>query len=81
MTDINQQALLNFTSPPLLFQEKLWGKNITIEIPSLSEVSGQLTNSSPKSDSINDNLTSGNGLSMTSPIFIDFIYKQCAKYK
>jgi hypothetical protein len=72
MTDINQQALLNFTSPPLLFQEKLWGKNITIEIPSLSEVSGQLTNSSPKSDSINDNLTSGNGLSMTSPIFIDF---------
>ena len=72
MTDINQQALLNFTSPPLLFQEKLWGKNITIEVPAVSEISGQLTNSLPKSDSINDNLTSGSGLSMTAPIFIDF---------
>jgi hypothetical protein len=72
MTDINQQALLNFTSPPLLFQEKLWGKNITIEIPALSQISNQLTNSSPKSNSVNYNLTSGNGLSMTSPIFIDF---------
>lgn len=72
MTDINQQALLNFTSPPLLFQEKLWGKNITIEVPAVSEISGQLTSSLPKSDSINDNLTSGSGLSMTAPIFIDF---------
>jgi hypothetical protein len=72
MTDINQQALLNFTSPPLLFQEKLWGKNITIEVPAVSEISGQLTSSLPKSDSINYNLTNGNGLSMTAPIFIDF---------
>ncbi len=72
MTDINQQALLNFTSPPLLFQEKLWGKNITIEVPAVSEISGQLTSSLPKSDSINDNLTNGSGLSMTAPIFIDF---------
>jgi hypothetical protein len=72
MTDINQTYLLNYTSPPLLFQEKLWGKNITIEIPALNEISSQLNGGVPKEDSINYNLTNGNGLSMTSPIFIDF---------
>lgn len=72
MTDNNQTNLLNFTSPPLLFQEKLWGKNISFDIPSLNYISSQLTNRLPKEDSINYNLTDGNGLSTTSPIFIDF---------
>jgi hypothetical protein len=72
MTNINQQYLLNFTSPPLLFQEKLWGKNITIEIPSLSEISSQVLDGKPKENSINYNLTDNVGLSSTAPIFIDF---------
>ena len=72
MTDINQQYLLNFTSPPLLFQEKLWGKNISIDIPALSELSSQVSNNSPLADSVNYNLTGGIGLSSNSPIFIDF---------
>jgi hypothetical protein len=72
MTDVSQQNLMNFTSPPLLFQEKLWGKNITIEIPSVSELSSQRVNNRPRENSINANLTTGNGLSLTSPIFIDF---------
>jgi len=72
MTDVNQQYLLNFTSPPLLFQEKLWGKNISIHIPAVSEVSSQLTNNRPTENSLNFNLTNGVGLSLNSPIFIDF---------
>lgn len=72
MTDVSQQYLLNFTSPPLLFQEKLWGKNIKIEIPAVSEVSAQLSNNRPIEDSLNDNLTNSTGLSLNSPIFIDF---------
>jgi hypothetical protein len=72
MTDVSQQYLMNFTSPPLLFQEKLWGKNITIEIPALSELAAQLEDSRPKENSINANLTNGSGLSSTTPIFIDF---------
>lgn len=72
MTDIGQQYLLNFSSPPLLFQEKLWGKNVSIQIPSVNEISNQRVNNLPKENSINANLTSGNGLSSTSPIFIDF---------
>jgi hypothetical protein len=72
MTDVSQQYLLNFTSPPLLFQEKLWGKNITIEIPSLFALSGQTTGTLPIENSINANLTNGAGLSTTSPIFVDF---------
>lgn len=72
MTDISQQNLLNFTSPPLLFQEKLWGKNISLNIPAVSEISSQIFESKPKENSINFNLTNNTGLSSTSPVFIDF---------
>jgi len=72
MTDVSQQYLLNFTSPPLLFQEKLWGKNITINIPALSDLANQKANNVPKENSINANLTNGSGLNTTSPVFIDF---------
>jgi hypothetical protein len=72
MTDTGQSYLLNYTSPPLLFQEKLWGKNLSIDIPSLSSISSQRVNNRPKENSINANLTNGNGLSMTTPIFVDF---------
>ena len=74
MTDVDQQELLNFSSPPLLFQEKLWGKNIKIDIPALSEVSSQLTNNRPTQNSLNANLTNGVGLNLTSPIFIEFYF-------
>ena len=72
MTDSGQSYLLNFTSPPLLFQEKLWGKNLQIEIPSLSAISSQKVNNRPKENSVNANLTNGAGFSITVPIFIDF---------
>jgi len=72
MTDVSQQYLLNFTSPPLLFQEKLWGKNITIQVPALSDIASQKTNNLPKENSINSNLTNGSGINSTSPVFIDF---------
>jgi len=72
MTDVSQQYLLNFTSPPLLFQEKLWGKNVEINIPAVSEISAQLTDNRPTANSINANLTGGIGLSLNSPVFIDF---------
>ena len=71
-TNVNQSYLLNFNSPPLLFQEKLWGKNLTINVPSLYAVSNQRVNNSPKENSLNYNLTNGLGLSLNSPIFIDF---------
>ena len=72
MTDVSQQYLLNFTSPALLFQEKLWGKNITIQIPAVSDVANQRVNNLPKENSINANLTNGSGLNATSPVFVDF---------
>ena len=72
MTDVSQQYLLNFTTPPLLFQEKLWGKNITIQVPALNDISSQRSNNVPKENSINANLTNGSGLNITSPVFIDF---------
>lgn len=74
MTDVSQSYLLNYISPPLLFQEKLWGKNIQIEIPSISEISAQRVDGKAKENSINSNLTNGLGLSLTSPIFIDFYF-------
>jgi len=72
MTDVSQQYLLNFTSPPLLFQEKLWGKNITIQVPALSDIASQKNGNIPRENSINVNLTNGGGMNSTSPIFIDF---------
>jgi hypothetical protein len=74
MTNVSQQYLLNYSTPPLLFQEKLWGKNIQIEIPAINEIAAQKVNGSPKEDSINYNLTNGIGLSITAPIFIDFFF-------
>ena len=72
MTSVSSQYLLNFTSPPILFQEKLWGKNISVNIPALSEISSQIVDGKPKENSINYNLTNNVGLSTTAPIFIDF---------
>lgn len=72
MTDVNQSYLLNYSAPPLLFQEKLWGKNIQIEIPAASEIAAQRVDNRPKDNSINSNLTNGIGLSLTSPIFIEY---------
>lgn len=74
MTDVSQQYLMNFTSPPLLFQEKLWGKNITIQIPAVSDIANQRNGNVPRENSINANLTNGSGLNITSPIFIDFLF-------
>jgi hypothetical protein len=71
-TDVDQSYLLNYNSPPLLFQEKLWGKNITISVPSAFAVANQRVNGNTKSNSVNFNLTNGTGLSLNSPIFIDF---------
>ena len=74
MSNINQSHLLNYTSPPILFQEKLWGKELDIEIPAVSEIAAQRVNNVAKENSINSNLTNGLGLSITSPIFIDFYF-------
>jgi len=71
-TNLNQSYLLNYNTPALLFQEKLWGKNITINVPSVYSVAKQRQNDAPKLNSLNYNLTNGLGLSLTSPIFIDF---------
>lgn len=81
MSDVDQSYILNYTTPPLLFQEKMWGLNINIDIPSVSDISSQLESptqlglsSTPKENTLNYYLTNGNGLSTTSPIFIDFHY-------
>lgn len=74
MTNVSQQYLLNYSSPPLMFQEKLWGKTIQIEVPAVNEIAAQKTNSLPKENSINYNLSNGIGLSITAPIFVDFYF-------
>ena len=72
VTDVDQSYLLGYTSPPLLFQEKLWGKEIVINVPSVYAVANQRENGYTKSNSVNFNLTNGTGLSLNTPIFIDF---------
>ena len=72
-TDANTSSLLDFSTPPLFFQEKLWGKNLSLNLPSANAVSNQRENNRPKANSVNANLTTSfGGLSLTAPIFIDF---------
>lgn len=62
---------------PFRYGEKLWGKSITLYIPSLYDESRNRINNQPTVNSINYNLTNGVlGLSQTSPIFIDFRFLQ-----
>lgn len=53
--------------------EKLWGKSITLYVPSVYSEAQERVNNAPKLGTINYNLTNGSlGLSQTSPITIDF---------
>lgn len=72
ISDSNQFSLMGFSSPPLLFQEKLWGKSIEVDLPSPFALSQQRFQGGAESNSINANLTNNVGLSQTSPIFIEF---------
>ena len=73
-TDVSMSDMVSYNSPPLNFQEKLWGKSLNIRIPSTYFVSRQLTNNLPKTNSVNSNLTNGVGLSQNSPVFIEFSF-------
>lgn len=79
VTNVDQSYILNYTSPPFIFQEKLWGKNITINFPSIFAVANQRQNGSIKANSVNYNLTNGVGLSLNSPIFVDFSFITTSK--
>ena len=69
-------SILDFVNPPLYFQEKLWGKSISIDIPSLFAIANQRGSTTLQSNGINSNLTQGVGFNQQSPIFIDFRFIQ-----
>jgi len=75
ISDINQNEqvnILNYVNPPLYFQEKLWGKVITLQVPSLHALSVQRGAQALKSNGINANLTQNVGFNQQSPVFVDF---------
>lgn len=73
ITDSSDLAKVVNESQPFRMNEKLWGKSVTIYVPSLYQESRERTNNAPTLGTINYNLTNGVlGLSQTSPIFIDF---------
>lgn len=65
-------------SEEFVYDNNIWGKYITFDIPSVEYLSKQrLSNVSPNistPDSMNSNLTNGVGLSQSSPIFIEFSF-------
>lgn len=73
-TDVVMQDMINFTAPPIRFQEKLWGKTLDINVPSTYFVSRQTIGNAPKRNTINSNLTNNKGISQTAPIFLDFSF-------
>jgi hypothetical protein len=73
-SDTNLTGIMDYSSPPILFQERLWGKYLNIEIPSAYYISRQMSGTAPKNNSVNSNLTDGLGLSQTAPVFIEFSF-------
>jgi hypothetical protein len=63
---------------PFMYDEKEWGKCITLEIPSIFNIAKDriVTNvqNTVIPNTINYNLTNGVGLSQSAPIFIDFSF-------
>ncbi len=74
ISDSSTLDLLDYTNPPLLFQEKLWGKHVTITIPSLYQIANQRVLNVTTDNSVNYNLTNGVGMSQVSPIFFEFSF-------
>lgn len=76
-TNTSNSGLTNLTTP-FIYDEKEWGKYYEFEIPSIDYISNQRLISNTENivwdNSINDNLTLSEGLSQTTPIFIDFQY-------
>ena len=74
-TNSDNSGLTNLAIP-FLYDEQEWGKYYEFQIPSVNYVSEQrsgVTNVTLE-NTINYNLTLGEGLSQTGPIFVDFQY-------
>jgi len=67
-----------------MYDEQEWGKYYEFDVPSIDYLSNQrfisTTENTTWINSINDNLTLGEGLSQTGPIFIDFQYLVSSEY-
>jgi hypothetical protein len=76
-TSTSSSNLTNLTTP-FIYDEQEWGKYYEFQVPSIDYVSNQRlisnTGNTVWNNSLNDNLTLGEGLSQTSPIFVDFQY-------
>jgi len=83
-TDINKESDIQILSTPLKYENRLWGKCIELNIPSVNYQSQLKTNNpiKPIPGSINFNLTgefNGSGLSNNAPIIIDFNWIEVIK--
>jgi hypothetical protein len=68
---------LTAVNPPLRIQDRFWGQNVEINLPSVYTESRNRIGQQPVPGTINYNLTggiSGNGLSQTAPIVIEFAW-------
>jgi hypothetical protein len=74
ITDNNTSGYLEFNSPALFVGGGLWGKSIEFNIPSISVISSQRSSGATTPNSINFNLTNGFGLSVNTPIFMEFSF-------
>lgn len=71
IADSRSQITLN---QEFLYNNNIWGKYISLDIPSVEYVAKQRSTNTTTPDTLNSNLTKGVGLSDTSPIFIEFSF-------
>lgn len=74
ISDPDQIGDISYSSPGLFQFEKMWGRYIELQFPSVSKVSKQRRDGLTRQNTINYNLTNGVGLSENSPVFVDFFF-------
>lgn len=63
---------IELETKPFRMNNKVWGKSVTLLIPSVSFEANMRPNNQAKVGTINYNLAGSTGLSITSPIYFDF---------
>ena len=74
VTNVNTKDYIDYTTQPFIYNETLWGKYITILVPSLNAVSSQVNANITTPNSLNYNLTYGVGMNQLTPIFFEFSF-------
>jgi hypothetical protein len=73
--DSTRAGDIQFINPPLVYGGKIWDRTITVDVPSVSGLSQQISSGNvPIPNSPNDRISGGSGFSVSSPILVELFF-------